>query len=71
MIMVKQISEYEYALHMDVPDVKAVRKLADAYGIPFKDMIIGCLNKGIYVIGKQVSDADAHKESKRLSQEDH
>ncbi len=37
-----------------------IRRLAVAYSIPFKAMVIACMNKGMDVIGKQVKDTDRH-----------
>ncbi len=56
MISIKRKCGYHFDLHFDKPDITAIRKLADAYGIPSDDMIVGCINKGIEVIGKQVKD---------------
>ncbi len=55
MITAKHIAAYTYAVSLDVADWKAVHNLAKAYGIPFDAMLLGCLNKGIDVIGKQVT----------------
>ena len=40
---------------LDKPDFKTIRNLADAYGIPFNDMLVACINKGICVIGNVVT----------------
>jgi len=71
MITAKQGTFGVYTIKMDVPDVTAIRKLAKAYAIPFDAMLVGCINKGIDVIGEQVSDTEAKAELKRLSQEEH
>lgn len=49
-----------YVVTMDKPDYKSIRRLADAYGIPFNPMLVGCINKGIDVISKQVAAINRH-----------
>ena len=49
---------------------KAVWRLAHAYAITDEAMVVCCFNKGIDVIGNQVSDNEAKVESKRLSQQE-
>jgi len=69
MISAVHISGLAYAVNLDVPDSKAIRKLADAYGIPFEAMLIGCINKGIDVIGKQVQDNESRDTTEQPEQE--
>jgi len=71
MITVTQGTFGVFGVKMDTPDVKAIRKLARAYAIPLDAMLIGCINKGIEVIAKQVKDEEAKAELKRLSQGTH
>jgi len=46
-------------LELDEADQAIINKLARAYVIPYKAMIVACINKGIDVIGKQIQDTDA------------
>jgi len=56
MIKAVQGADGVVTLTLDIPDRIAIRKLAGAYAIPFDAMLVGCINKGIDVIGKQISD---------------
>jgi len=58
MITATQGADGVVTLKLDIPDRIAIRKLAGAYAIPFDAMLVGCINKGIDVIGKQVSDKE-------------
>ncbi|KKN09376.1 hypothetical protein LCGC14_1047270 [marine sediment metagenome] len=60
MITVGQTPEGHVIITMDVPDRIAIRNLALAYAIPFDVMLVGCINKGIDVIGKQVQHSKEH-----------
>jgi len=60
MITAKQGADGVVTLTLDIPDRIAIRKLAGAYAIPFDAMLVGCINKGIDVIGKQVSQGEEH-----------
>ncbi len=55
MITIKHIAGYSFRINFDKADIAVIRRLADTYGIPFDDMIIGCINKGIYVIGEGIT----------------
>ena len=54
MITAHQRLDGTVSLELDAADQAIINKLARAYVIPYKDMIIACLNKGIDVIGEQV-----------------
>jgi len=54
MITAHQRLDGTVTLELDAADQAIINKLARAYVIPYKDMIIACLNKGIDVIGEQV-----------------
>lgn len=71
MIIAHQRLDGTVSIELDKPDQAVINKLARAYVIPYKDMLVACINKGIDVIGKQVSDTEAKAELKRLSQEEH
>ena len=60
MITAKQGADGVVTLTLDIPDRIAIRKLAGAYAIPFDAMLVGCINKGIDVIGEQVKQTDEH-----------
>ena len=60
MIKATQGKDGVVTLTLDIPDRIAIRKLAGAYAIPFDAMLVGCINKGIDVIGQQVKQADDH-----------
>ncbi len=62
MITVTSISGYAFMVSLDKPDFKAIRKLSEAYGIPFGAMLVGCINRGIDVIGKQVQDTEKQEQ---------
>ncbi|KKL61778.1 hypothetical protein LCGC14_2191930, partial [marine sediment metagenome] len=50
--------------NMDVADSRVIRKLADEYGITCEAMLVGCINKGINVICKQITDNEARAKTK-------
>jgi len=55
MITAVHISGFAYSVNMDTADWKAINNLAKSYGITFDAMLVGCINKGIDVIGEQVA----------------
>ena len=58
MMKAEYISRYTYRVKMDRVEHNVIHKLAIAYGITFNAMLVGCINKGIDVIGKQIKDND-------------
>ena len=62
MIFIQRHVLGHYVVTLDEPEFKAIRNLADKYGMPFNDMLVGCINKGIDVIGKQVKVAEKRKQ---------
>ncbi len=58
MITAKMQADGSFIVGLDAVEKITIRRLSDAYGINYADMLIGCINKGIDVIGKQVKDAD-------------
>ena len=58
MITAVQTPEGHYIVTMDKADRRAIHKLADAYSISFVAMLVGCINKGIDVIGSHVNTGE-------------
>ena len=55
MITVERITGIAFTVTLDVADSRAIRKLADAYSIPFDAMLVGCINKGIDNISEGIT----------------
>ncbi len=60
MIHAHQQKDGSFIVIMDAVDHVAISRLADSYSISNEDMLIGLVNKGIDVIGKQVQQSTEH-----------
>jgi len=65
MITAHQRLDGTVSLELDEADQAIINKLARAYVIPYKDMIVACLNKGIDVIGEQVAATERKKQDEQ------
>ncbi len=62
MITAHQRLDGTVSLELDEADQAIINKLARAYAITYKAMLVACINKGIQIIGKQVDRADEIKQ---------
>ena len=62
MIHAYQQRDSSFIVQMDPADQIAISRLADAYCICNEDMLVGCINKGMENVGRQVKE-NAAKEN--------